>query len=242
MAGWFEREVIDGGRLPLFLCFLAFVVTFVATRTITRLIRSGRGPFKDNVSDSGLHVHHAVPGVVILVAGAFLAVGSSGEAGWAELVGILVGIGTSLVLDEFALILRLDDVYWAEEGRISVEMVALAVGCLGLVLIGTNPFRVDDAAGTAVLVVSIVFITIHLAFVAINVAKGKYRFALFGTFIPLLSIIGAIRLARPGSRWAHRRYDADKRDRAVQRAERMDARFGRFARRASDIVAGAPDG
>ena len=61
----------------------------------------------------------------------------------------MVGVGTSLVLDEFALILRLDDVYWAEEGRISVEMVALTIGCLGLVLIGLNPFRVDRPGRSA---------------------------------------------------------------------------------------------
>ena len=81
MEAWLEREFIESGRLPLFLCFLAFVLTFLVTRVITRTIRSGRGPFGDNVSPSGLHIHHAVPGVIILVVGAFLAVGAAGATG-----------------------------------------------------------------------------------------------------------------------------------------------------------------
>jgi hypothetical protein len=57
-------------NLP-FVCFAAFVVTFVATRDITRMIRAGRGPFHDDVSSSGVHIHHAVPGIILLITGAF---------------------------------------------------------------------------------------------------------------------------------------------------------------------------
>ncbi len=240
MWSWFDDEVIDSGRLPLFLCLLAFVVTFGVTRGITRLIRTGRGPFSDNVSDSGLHVHHAVPGVVLLTVGAFMAVGADGATGWAEVAGVLVGIGTSLVLDEFALILHLDDVYWAEEGRISVEMVGLAFACLGLVMIGANPFRVEGGAGAAVLVISVVGIVLHLMLIAITVAKGKYRSALIGVFMPPVALIASVRLARPSSRWATRRYDDEKLARARTRADRFDAGFGSVIRRLSDRVAGAP--
>ena len=117
VADWFQEHVVDRGRLPLFACFAVYIVTFLGTRTVTRLIRSGRGPFTDNVSASGLHVHHAVPGIVLLVTGAFMAVSIANDSGWMVVAGILVGVGTSLVLDEFALILHLQDVYWAEEGR-----------------------------------------------------------------------------------------------------------------------------
>ena len=120
--------------MPLLVCFGAFVLTFLTTRTITRMIRAGKGPFHDNVSDSGLHVHHAVPGIILLVIGAFLAVGTgASDTAWDVVAALLVGVGTSLVLDEFALILHLQDVCWADEGRISVEMVSLAMACLGLV-------------------------------------------------------------------------------------------------------------
>ncbi|MEM8621417.1 MAG: hypothetical protein AAGF73_17030 [Actinomycetota bacterium] len=239
MIEWFERTVVDTGRLPLFLCLVAFIVTFATTRGVTRMIRAGRGPFSNNVSSSGVHVHHAVPGVLLVSSGAFLAVGAGGAAVWAEIAGVMVGVGASLVLDEFALILRLDDVYWSEEGRLSIEMVALAIACLGLGLVGSNPFRIDGAEDVPVLVVGVIAIAVHLVFVAIAVVKGKYRMALLGTFVPSLSLIAAVRLARPGSRWA-RRYDDDKLARATVRAQRHDARFAPVGRRVADAVAGAP--
>ena len=114
MASWWHRDVIAAGKLPLMLCFLAFVVTFVTTRTITRMIRDGRGP------DS---------------------------LGWRSFAGLAVGIGTSLVLDEFALILHLQDVYWSGEGQLSVEAVSLTAACLGLALVGFSPFGVKDIDG-----------------------------------------------------------------------------------------------
>lgn len=240
VTSWWDEHVIDTGRLPLFLCLLAFVATFVVTRLITRSIRAGRGPFADNVSDSGLHIHHAVPGVIILICGAFLAVGAHGQAGWAELAGVLVGVGTSLVLDEFALILRLDDVYWSEEGRVSVEMVALAAACLGLVVIGANPFRFDGSADGGGAVASLVTIATHMALVLITVMKGKYRTALVGTFMPGLASISAIRLARPDSRWARRHYDEHKQGKAQARADRFDRRWAPMARHAADFVGGRP--
>jgi hypothetical protein len=70
MLSWWHRDVIAAGKLPLMLCFVSFVVTFVSTRTITRLIRDGRGPFR-NVTAGGTHVHHSVPGIILLMIGAF---------------------------------------------------------------------------------------------------------------------------------------------------------------------------
>lgn len=238
MTNWWDEHVIDSGRLPLFLYLLAFVVTFVVTRLITRSIRAGRGPFGDNVSESGLHIHHAVPGVILLICGAFLAVGAHSQAGWAEVAGVLVGVGTSLVLDEFALILRLDDVYWSEEGRVSVEMVALAAACLGLIVIGANPFRFDGSAGAVAAVASLAAVVNHLTLVLITAMKGKYRSALVGAFLPGLASIGAIRLARPDSSWARRRYDDLKREKARTRADRFDRRWTQRLLSAADFVGG----
>ncbi|MEO1055936.1 MAG: hypothetical protein AAFY28_03385 [Actinomycetota bacterium] len=236
---WFERDIVESGRLPLMLCFAAFLVTFAATRTITRLIRAGRGPFKDASTESGLHVHHAIPGVVVLVAGAFLAVGTQDSNGWAAVSGVLVGIGTSLVLDEFALILRLDDVYWAEEGRMSVEVVALAVAVLGFALIGFNPFVVDNDR-PVLLALTLLNIVVHLVALVVCVAKGKYRTGIAGVFIPLFGIVGAWRLAKPDSRWAQRRYRGEKMERAVRRQEWLEARVAPRRRAIVDAVAGSP--
>src|SRR6202142_1701281 len=147
MASWWHRDVIAAGKLPLLLCFLAFVVTFVLTRTITRLIRDGRGPLRNQVTASGTHIHHSVPGIILLIIAAFTAVGGPGSLGWRSFAAVAVGIGTSLVLDEFALILHLQDVYWSGEGQLSVEAVSLTAACLGLALVGFSPFRVADVDG-----------------------------------------------------------------------------------------------
>jgi hypothetical protein len=229
-------------NVPLLVCFAAFVVTFLVTRTITRMIRAGKGPFHDNVSSSGLHIHHAVPGIILLTIGAFVAVGTSGSgSGWVTVAALLVGVGTSLVLDEFALILHLQDVYWADEGRISVEMVSLAMGCLGLAVVGLTPFDVRGLEGGiegALVLVAVVVTIVFL--IVVSIMKGKYKLALFGAFIPLCALVAAIRLARPESRWAKRRYGPAKLARAQARTASYDRRFGPATAWVSDFVAGRP--
>ena len=238
-----ELDLGGGGiNVPLLVCFGAFVVTFVTTRTITRMIRAGKGPFHDNVSDSGLHVHHAVPGIILLVVGAFLAVGlSESDTAWEIVAALLVGVGTSLVLDEFALILHLQDVYWADEGRISVEMVSLAMACLGLAVAGLTPFDFSGFEGglESALIVGAVVVVI-LGLILVSVMKGKYKLALFGAFIPLCALVAAMRLARPESRWAKRHYGPEKLARARVRTASYDARFGPATAWVSDFVAGRP--
>jgi hypothetical protein len=239
---WWQRDILEPGKLALLLCFAAFVITFLTTRGITRAIRAGRGPFRDNVSAGGTHVHHAVPGIVLLVSGAFVAVGSSSGSLAAALAAIAVGTGTSLVLDEFALILRLQDVYWADEGRVSVEMVSLAFGCLGFTLVGAAPFGVNDmgSAELGVRIGAVAAGAVTLALVVVCVLKGKFRFALFGIFVPPLAWAGALRIARPKSRWATWRYGPERRQRATDRAARFDARWDPILDRLSDAVAGKP--
>lgn len=122
---WWQQDVVDAGKWPLMLCFLAFVTTFLATRGITRLIRAGRGPFRNLVTSSGTHIHHSVPGIILLIVGAFIAVATAGLGVWFGIAAVMIGAGVSLVLDEFALILHLEDVYWTNEGRLSVNLVSL---------------------------------------------------------------------------------------------------------------------
>ena len=117
MASWWRRDVIAAGKLPLMLCFLAFVLTFVLTRTITRMIRDGRGPFRNQVTVGGTHIHHSVPGIILLISGGLHRGRRARLARLAVVAAVAVGLGTSLVLDEFALILRLQDVCWSGEGQ-----------------------------------------------------------------------------------------------------------------------------
>src|SRR5882672_3475645 len=124
MGHWLHRNIVEPGKLPLLLALTAFVLTFLSTRLITRLIRAGKGPF-GNIKAGDVHIHHVVPGVVLSVLGGFGAVASSRYGFGSALFAIVFGIGAGLVLDEFALILYLDDVYWTEAGRKSVEAVVL---------------------------------------------------------------------------------------------------------------------
>ena len=243
VAAVLGADALGASRIPLVVCFGAFVVTFLVTRVITRMIRAGRGPFKDNVSASGLHIHHAVPGIILLVIGAFVALAADTDSPWAIAAALLVGIGTSLVLDEFALILHLEDVYWLEEGRLSVEMVALAMGCLGLLVVGVEPFTFfQNDRGVITLESALLAAVIALPWFVVSTLKGKYRLTLFGLFVFPVAVVGAIRLARPESRWAKWRYSPAKLERATRRTEHHDARYDPIASWVGDFVAGKPSG
>jgi len=240
--GWWQRDVVAAGKLPLMLSFIAFVVTFMVTRMITRMIRDGRGPFRNQVTASGTHIHHSVPGIILLIIGAFTSVGGPDSLAWHCFAAIAVGVGTSLVLDEFALILHLQDVYWSGEGQLSVEAVSLTAACLGLALAGFSPFGVTDVGNfeltlrltaTGVLGADGV-----LAFVC--VIKGKYRTALFGLFLPPVGLIGALRLARPSSIWARWRYRGKRLERATRRAEDFDRRWAPLQTGWANFIGGKP--
>ncbi|MFI1563328.1 hypothetical protein ACH4ZX_09705 [Streptomyces sp. NPDC020490] len=243
MGHWWERNVIEPGKLPLLLALTAFVLTFLITRTITRLIRAGRGPF-GNVKAGGLHIHHVVPGVVLTVVGGFGAV-TSGRYGFgAAACAVLFGIGAGLVLDEFALILHLQDVYWTEEGRQSVEVVVLTAAVVGLVLAGFAPFGVNDMSqqelhsrGSVIATVVVDFL-----FSLAVLAKGKVRMAVFSVIVPFVGVIGFVRLARPGSPWARRFYRnrPRARARALLRAYHHDRRWSGPSRAFQDWLGGKP--
>ncbi|MFI2199598.1 hypothetical protein ACH47Z_02190 [Streptomyces sp. NPDC020192] len=244
MGHWWERNIVEPGKLPLLLALTAFVLTFLVTRVITRLIRAGRGPF-GNVRAGGLHIHHVVPGVVLTVVGGFGAVASDRHGVGGAVSAVLFGMGAGLVLDEFALLLHLDDVYWSEEGRKSVEVVVLTAALVGLLLAGFSPFGVNDLSqqelqhrGTVISNIAANFL-----FSLVALSKGKARTAVFGIAVPLVALVGAIRLARPGSPWARRFYGRRPRARAkaALRAYHHDRRWARLRRALQDWIGGKPD-
>jgi hypothetical protein len=241
MLSWWHRDVIAAGKLPLMLCFVSFVVTFASTRTITRLIRDGRGPFR-NVAVGGTHIHHSVPGIILLIIGAFTAVGGPGALGWLSFSAVAVGIGTSLVLDEFAMILHLQDVYWSGEGQLSVEAVSLVAACLGLVLVGFSPVRVNgvDSVEFSLRISATGVLVIDACLALICILKGKYRSGLFGLFLPPVGAIGAVRLARPNSVWARHRYRGKRLERSVRRAAAFDRRWKPLQAGWLDFIGGRP--
>jgi hypothetical protein len=208
MIGWYSREILEPGRQPMFFALLAFLLTFLITRMITRLIRAGKGPFR-NISTGEVHVHHVVPGLIILLLGGVLALGSSADGPWRQIAGLLFGMGAALVLDEFAMVLHLDDVYWSNEGRLSADAVTLAavVMFVALLIIAPNQPPADETTGFWLTVASgAVFIVIWLFPISVAILKGKLWMATLGLLFIPIAWFAAIRLARPGSPWAHFRY------------------------------------
>ncbi|MEV8085858.1 hypothetical protein [Streptomyces nigra] len=244
MGDWWQTNIVEPGKLPLLLALTAFVVTFLVTRVVTRLIRAGKGPFR-NISTGSVHIHHVVPGIILTVIGGFCAVAGGQRGFGSALAAVIFGMGAGLVMDEFALILHLDDVYWSEEGRKSVEVVVLTVALGGLLLLGFAPFGVDGLDDEELQNRGTVLGTIGGNFLIALLAlfKGKAKMALFGVVIPFVALFGAIRLARPTSPWAKRFYRRRPRARAksLLRSYHHDRRWLVPSRKFQDWLGGAPD-
>lgn len=213
---------------------IAFVVTFGVTRAITRLIRAGRGPFR-NTAVGGVHVHHQVVGIFLLLGAGGGEFGYRPSPPWLQVLAAVFGVGAALTLDEFALWLHLDDVYWSEQGRKSVDAVLIAAAIGTLLAIGTDPL-VGDGGGAAAMGITI---GLSLLLAGIAIAKGKIASGLIGLFVMPVSLVAAVRLAKPCSPWARWRYPTGSR-----RLERSVGRYPPGYRGAwdvvKDILGGAP--
>src|SRR5215207_1406947 len=128
----FERAIVDTGRQPEFLFFVAFLVTFGFIRTSAHMIRAQVSWWPGNVEVGGTHIHHLVWGILILLVFGWIGVVFQPESPWHEIVAVLFGIGTGLTLDEFALWLELKDVYWQKDGRKSVDAAVVAAAIAGI--------------------------------------------------------------------------------------------------------------
>jgi hypothetical protein len=219
-----------------FVVLAAFVVSFLAIRTSARLTRSVSW-WPGGVETGGVHLHHLVWGICLMMLSGFLAFAAPLEAPWWHVVAVAFGIGAGLTMDEFALWVRLQDVYWAKEGRASFDAVVVAAAFAALVVLGTNPFGLDDPAsiaGTAAVVVVV------LGMAVVCFAKGRLLLGVVGLFVPLVALAGALRLAHPTSPWARWRYSGPRLQRAKERFD-PTRRAVRWRRRVADLIAGAPD-
>ncbi|MFI0483930.1 hypothetical protein [Actinomadura sp. 9N215] len=244
MGDWYTREIADTGRLRLSCFLLAFIVGFLFIRFSVRMIRRQVRWWPGNVSPGGQHIHHVVFGLVFMCVGGVggLAV-EDGTSALAGVAAAVFGVGTALVLDEFALVLHLKDVYWSEQGRLSVEVVFITVALCGLLLLGLQPLGLDEVAGDGLWTIAFALVlNLCLAFVAL--LKGKIWTGIIGLFIGVLAFAGAVRLARPDSLWARRRYaeGSRKERRARARERRYRLPLQRLGDWLSDLVAGRPSG
>ena len=123
------HEELDPQQRAALLSWLAFSATFGALRGITYSIKEGKGPFR-NLSVGGAHLHHYMWGIGLISGVGGVAVHGDEPRRNHPAVALSYGAGLALIVDEFALLLELKDVYWAKQGRISVD---LGIGASSLV-------------------------------------------------------------------------------------------------------------
>jgi hypothetical protein len=226
----YDRGIQAPGKELHFLVLVAFLLSFGFIRTSAHLIRAQVSWWPGNVeTKGGTHVHHMVWGILLLISMGYLGITVDLESPWMELVAIGFGIGMGLTLDEFALWLNLKDVYWSEQGRQSIDAVIITGALLAIALLGLQ-FWIDVYEAVLVLLgvggtqleggeTALVLVPVQvlgLLFTAACFLKGKLLTGIVGLFTPAVALIGAVRLAKPGSPWA-RRYGEPKLERSRQR-------------------------
>jgi hypothetical protein len=231
----------EPGRESAFVVLLAFLVSFLFIRTSARLMRSPKVPWwPGSVEAGGVHIHHMVWGISLLLASGFTAFVSDLDAPWWQITATAFGVGAGLTLDEFALWLRLSDVYWSEEGRESIDAVVVCALLGGLVVVGLQPFDLDDTTSA---IGATVGVPVVVALAAVAFAKGRILLGAIAIFVPVVGAFAAVRLAKPTSPWARWRYRGGR----AHRLERAQARFAPGRRgevlgtRIRNAIGGAPD-
>jgi hypothetical protein len=240
-------HVLDDAKRPLFVLLVGFILTFLVARLNTRLTRAhGRSHLRlpSVVTPGGLHIHHAVFGIVGMVVAGILEFAVQPGSPWLEMLAFIFGCGAALALDEFALVLHLEDVYWTGEGRKSIDAVILGVTFITLLLTGLLP-RTFSELGDYITVSRWVLSALILSgaiFVVVCYLKGKLFVGTVGIFVPPAAFVGALRLAKPRSPWARWRYRASplKMERAARRDEGFHQKWERRKHRLWDVIGGKP--
>jgi hypothetical protein len=200
----FDGEVVDKGELPALLLLISFGLTFGITRFITHSIRSDRFSWLGNVEAGDTHIHHLVWGICLLRISGLLGIAVQPPL---EITAIVFGIGAALTLDEFALWLHLDDVYWSEQGRQSIDAVIVFAIVSGFMVLGAYPIDLSSGGGGIEgILLLVVSIAINWSLVIVCFLKGKLIWGVLGLYRPPVAIVTACRLARPNSWWARNKY------------------------------------
>lgn len=233
-ADQWREYVQDPGREGIFLVLAAFLLSFLFIRTSARLSRSERFPWwPGSVVTGGVHLHHLVWGICLMMAGGTLGFAFGGQTPWFQVSAVVFGIGVGLTFDEFALWVHLRDVYWAREGRQSIDAVAITAAFMGLIFLGINPLQIATGDDVLATLVSAGYTIGALVVSGVCFAKGRFFHGFGALVLPFVGLWGLVRLAKPGSPWAHWRYG----DRDPERRRRAEERFGPH-RRSARIVDG----
>lgn len=215
----YDGDIQAPGKEAHFLVLVAFLASFGFIRTSAHMIRAQVSWWPGNVeTKGGTHVHHLVWGILLLLTFGYVGIAVAPGTPWRELAAVFFGIGMGLSLDEFALWLNLEDVYWTHKGRQSIDAVIVTVCLLTLTLLGLS-FWIDVLQ--AVLVFAgvggrelsggesvAVLVPLQVAGACLAVVcflKGRTLTGIVGLFVPLVALVGALPRARSDSRWARRR-------------------------------------
>ena len=196
----YQHNIEAAGKETHFLILVAFVCSFGFIRTSAHLIRAQVSWWPGNVeTKGGTHIHHLVWGILLLLVMGYLGIATSVPSPWFELTAIFFGIGMGLTMDEFALWLNLEDVYWSAKGRESVDAAVITVGLLTIALLGLQ-FWIDvyDAVlvlcgfdrGNAWIAIPVQLTGVALALVCFR--RGRKFTGLVGLFVPLVALLGAV--------------------------------------------------
>jgi hypothetical protein len=215
----YRTHIEATGKEYHFLILIAFLLSWGFIRTSAHMIRAQVSWWPGNVqTKGGTHIHHLVWGILLLLSMGYIGISFGLESPWIELVAIAFGIGMGLTLDEFALWLNLQDVYWTAKGRQSIDAVIVTSCLLVIALLGLQ-FWIDvheafivllgvggaELEGYETSLFLIPWWLLGVAFAIVCILKGKIFMALLGVFVPLVGLVGAVRAAKPGSRWDRRR-------------------------------------
>jgi hypothetical protein len=137
---------VSSHQNALFNLFSSFVATFATARGITYVLREHEtvGPFR-NLRVGRAHIHHFVPGIVLAFAAGGAAIATRNED-IEPILAIPFGVGMGLTLDESALLLDLDDVYWTERGLVSVQVSTAVMALLAAIALAANFLKRGEEA------------------------------------------------------------------------------------------------
>jgi hypothetical protein len=215
----YQTHIEAAGKELHFLILLAFLLSWGFIRTSAHMIHAQVSWWPGNVeTKGGTHVHHLVWGILLLLSMGYIGLSFDLGSPLIELVAAGFGIGMGLTLDEFALWLNLQDVYWSEKGRQSIDAVIVTTCLLVIALLGLQ-FWIDvheafilllgiggeELEGDETTLFLIPWQLLGVVFAIVCILKGKTLMAIVGLFVPLVGLVGAVRAAKPGSRWDRRR-------------------------------------
>jgi hypothetical protein len=235
----YDLVVADDHRQRAFICLVALLASFLVIRTSARMTRAFTWWPGGVKTETGVHLHHFVWGIFLMLGAGFVGVGLDLQEPWSGIVAAVFGVGAGFTLDEFALWTRLEDVYWSPQGRSSLEAIAIVASLGVLVVVGVQPFELEttESAVSVSLAIGLSLLVATIAFL-----KGRILPGAVGLFILPVGLFAAGRLANPSSPWARRFYPADSRRlaRARRRFDDPQRAGARLRRGLTNLIGGRP--